>query len=311
MNFNNIKYFLAIVEEGNVSKAAERLHVSQQSLSEQLQKIEDEVGVTLIKRSRPISLTPAGKIFSNTAAGLLVTYNGMLDEIASIAEKDRSRITLAVPSTETPPFLPGLLTAFSSEYPDFEIKIMRVNPIDAAKNSRDFDLFFSVLPLAPELDHIPLSEGDTYAVAFSAGLAERIYGGRWPDLEAQLLEKRDIGVLREMPFILLRNKLEDVVLDRQIIFRDAGFEPRVAFMSENDELNANMCVLGSGVYVASMHYCRLRFKGNVGHPDGVLLYPIDTRFDPVAITLSYRKGKRLSKADSSFVRIAKRYLAKH
>jgi DNA-binding transcriptional LysR family regulator len=309
VNFNNLKYFLTIAEEGNISKAADRLHVSQQSLSEQLHKMEEELGVRLVIRSRPTSLTLAGKVFARTATQLLVSYNEMLDEIAQIAQIDKSKITLAIPSTETPPFLPGLLAEFFTQYPNLEVKIIRINPIDAAKYSADFDLFFSVLPLATDLEHITVFDKDSYVVAFVTELAERVYGDEWPRIEAELLEKRDLGLLRDMPFVLLRNKLEQVVLGQKMIFEDAGFEPKVAFVSDNGELNYNMCILGSGALVATREYCRRRFKSDIGEPSRVRLFPINTNLDPVVIALSHRKGKRLSKADQCFIKTAKQYLA--
>jgi len=309
LTFYNLKYFLAITEEGNISKAADRLHISQQSLSEQLQKLETEVGAQLMKRGHSMALTPAGKILAYSATKMLGTYNEMLDEIAAISNKDKTKITLAVPTTQMPPFLPGLLTEFSAEYPEYEVKIIRCQPMESAKYAKDFDLYFSTLPLSQELEHVPILEGDTYAVAIASSLAERIYGERWPDVEAQLLEKRDISTLHDMPFILLRNKLDNVVLDQEIIFQEAGFVPRITFQSENGELNSNMCVLGAGAYVSTMDYCHRRFFDNIGKGNGILLYPIDTAgIAPIMIALSYRKGMCLTKADNCFIRVAKKYL---
>lgn len=308
MNFHNIEYFLAMVENNSISKAAESLHISQQSLSEQLKKLENEVGAPLIKRDRPIKLTAAGQVFLRIATELLGAYNKMLDEIAALSEKDRARIILAVPTTDTPPFLAGLLTDFSAEYPEFEVKVIPCRPKDAARSAENFDLFFSVLPLAPELENVPILEDDTYAVAFSANLAQHIYGKRWPEVEAQLQEKQDIYTLREMPFIILRNRTDDVVLDQQIIFKKAGFEPNIAFQSESSELNSDMCKLGIGAYVATMDNCLRRFSGSVGKTNGILVYPIATDITPVMIALSHRKGMRLTRADTCFIEFAKKYL---
>lgn len=307
MNFRNIEYFIAITEENSISKAAERLHISQQSLSEQLKKLEEEVGATLIKRGQPMSLTTAGKVFFQAAKELLNTHNQMLDEIAAISKKDRTTITLAIPTTETPSFLPGLLTEFAEEHPEFEVKIIQCRPKEAAKYAGTFDLYFSVLPLAPELDNVTIQE-DTYAVAFSEGLARRVYGERWPQVEAQLRKTRDIYALRDMPFIFLRNKVYDIVLDRQIIFERAGFTPNIAFQSENSRLNFDMCRMGIGAYVATMDNCCRQFNSFISGGEKILLYPIDTGINPVVIALAHRKGKHLTKADHCFIAATKKYL---
>ena len=57
MNFSNINYFLAIVEEGSISAAARKLYISQQALSEQLRKMEEEVGAPLLKRGKNSELS--------------------------------------------------------------------------------------------------------------------------------------------------------------------------------------------------------------------------------------------------------------
>ena len=308
MNFHNIEYFLAMVENSSISKAAQSLHISQQSLSEQLKKLEEEVGAPLIKRGRPLQLTAAGQIFLRTSAKLLGIYNKTLDEIAALSEKRRARITLAVPTTDTPPFLAGLLTAFSAEHPEFEVKVVPCRPKDAAKQAENFDLYFSTLPLASELENVPILEGGTYAVAFSSDLARRVYGKRWPKVEAQLLEKRDIRTLQDMPFIILLSRMDDVVLDQQIIFKKAGFEPNISFQSENSELNSDMCIAGIGVYVATMDSCRRRFSDRLGGNGGILIYPIDTDINPVMIALAHRKGMQLTKAAACFIESAKKYL---
>ena len=63
MNFLNIKYFIAIAEEESISAAARKLFVSQQSLSEHLKKLENQIGVPLFNRETPLSLTVAGETY--------------------------------------------------------------------------------------------------------------------------------------------------------------------------------------------------------------------------------------------------------
>ncbi|MCD8014896.1 MAG: LysR family transcriptional regulator [Lachnospiraceae bacterium] len=308
MNIHNLEYFLAIKEERNITKAADRLHITQQSLSEQLKKMENELGIELVSRGRPITLTPAGETFSNGVEQILNIYNETLESIKTLSGDDKKEFTLAVPITDMLPFLPGLLTAFSEEFPDYHIRTMRIQPKEASKYAREFDLYFATLPLGSDLEHIPVLEGDSYAVAISSILAKRVYGERWANVEAELLNKKDISILREVPFILLRNKMDDVVLDQKIIFQEGGFEPTVAFQSESGELNSTMCTLGRGAYVATMEYCTRRFHDKARVENGMLLYPISTKIDPIVIALSYRKGKRLTKTDRTFINFTKNYL---
>ena len=81
MNFLSLEYFLTIVKSGSISAAAKELYVSQQTLSEHLIKLERELEVSLIKRTRPVQLTPEGKIFFNGAAEIIEVRDRMVHDI--------------------------------------------------------------------------------------------------------------------------------------------------------------------------------------------------------------------------------------
>ena len=67
MNFQNLEYFLTTASEGNITRAAERLHVSQQALSNQIARLEQELGCRLFERKQNLELTYAGLQFKASA----------------------------------------------------------------------------------------------------------------------------------------------------------------------------------------------------------------------------------------------------
>ena len=71
MNFLNLKYFVMIAEEGNITRVAEKEHISQQSLSNHIKKLENEFGVKLFDRTGALSLTYAGERVYSYASELL------------------------------------------------------------------------------------------------------------------------------------------------------------------------------------------------------------------------------------------------
>ena len=72
MELRHLRYFVAVAEEENVTRAAERLHVSQPPLSRQIRDLEDELSVTLFERTaRTVRLTTAGKLFWEEAKAVL------------------------------------------------------------------------------------------------------------------------------------------------------------------------------------------------------------------------------------------------
>lgn len=110
MNFQNIEYFLTVAEFGNITKAAQSLYISQQSLSENIRRLEEEVGTPLFERGgKTLTLTPAGKCFHSGSSKILKIQDKMLREIAIISKTSRCKIVLDVPPMDLPPFLPQVL----------------------------------------------------------------------------------------------------------------------------------------------------------------------------------------------------------
>ena len=90
MNRNQLKYFIAAAESRSFTKAAEQFYISQTAITQQMQLLEESLGCTLFDRStRPVSLTPAGKIFLGEARAILDSTN--LKAQADVEQRRRAR----------------------------------------------------------------------------------------------------------------------------------------------------------------------------------------------------------------------------
>lgn len=306
MNFLNIKYFMAIAEEQSISAAARKLFVSQQSLSEHLKKLESEIGVPLFNRETPLSLTVAGECFFEGGKELLSAYDRMLANIDNVTTKRRSKITIGISTYDVPPFLPDLLMRFSEKYPQYDVSVVKRLHTDISHNMRGVDLYISYLPLDEELEHVILINHDPYHAIFHKSLAEKVYGDRWPSIEEKLIETRDLSLLKEMPFLVLKDRQGQLARDLNSIFQQYNFTHEIGFLSENGDLNAEMCVKGAGCLLAPTDFMNRRFFASPSRPaDNLLHYPIDiTGFDP-KLAICYEKGKHLHTAEICFLKEAR------
>jgi DNA-binding transcriptional LysR family regulator len=85
MDIRQLKYFLAIAEEKNITKAAKKLYISQPPLSQQLKLLEEELGVTLLERStRKMKLTEAGKLLRHRAKQIIELMETSIKEIKNL-----------------------------------------------------------------------------------------------------------------------------------------------------------------------------------------------------------------------------------
>lgn len=311
MNFLNIKYFIAIAEEQSISAAARKLYVSQQSLSEHLKKMETELGAPLFKRESPLTLTPAGDCFYEGAKELLNSYDQLLSDLTDINENRISKITIGISTYSEPPFLPDLLAVFHEKYPQYEVSVIKRFHTDILHYMQYVDLYISYLPLEEELAAVPLIDHDPYCVTFRLELAEKIYGSRWPSVKKELLETQELSVLKEMPFLLLYDRHNQMARDFSHIFEEHQFKPKAGFSSENGDLLDHLCARGAGCILRPADYTHRRFGDEHGIlPENLFSCPIYISSFVTTLALCYTKGKKLHAAELAFIKTARDFFTK-
>lgn len=309
MNFLSLEYFVLVTDEGSFSGAARKAYVSQQTISEHIKKLETEMDAKLIERKSPIILTPAGKCFLSGAKTILDTKNKMQNEVRLAQQMKRVFLTLGVATYDLPPALPELISKFSTAYPEYEVTVVKRQAVDVAHNMYNVDLYFTYPPADELLSHVLLYE-DTYSVALNTELARSVYNEKWPEVEQALIATKDLSVLQKMPFILLRDRNNQLAQDLTLIFDSYHFEPITGFKSENGDLNAHMCLKGMGAHLAPMAASRRKLSALPSYDPNIhKIYPIHTPGLSGSAFISFTKGKRLNAAEKSFIACAKEYFS--
>ncbi|MEJ0000999.1 MAG: LysR family transcriptional regulator [Verrucomicrobiota bacterium] len=126
MELRHLRYFVVVAEEQNVTRAAERLHVSQPPLSRQIQDLEAELGVELFRRTaRSLALTEAGKIFLIEARAVLLRVDKAVETVRMVARRDRGSIRIGYAPSLTAELLPRALRLFEAEGPGVRVALAR------------------------------------------------------------------------------------------------------------------------------------------------------------------------------------------
>ena len=125
MLFRQIEYFQAVIETGNFYQAAEKCKVSQSAISQQIIKLEEELGVKLLDRhNRTFSLTPAGEHFYRKSLVIVSDIEQMKRETKRIADQDNAILRVGYYKGYHGNELTEAVAEFSLKYPTVEVKIM-------------------------------------------------------------------------------------------------------------------------------------------------------------------------------------------
>ena len=153
MEMHQLRYFAKVADLGNVTRAAEACHVSQPSISQQIAKLERELGQPLFERlGRGVRLTDAGKMFKRYSDQILSLTEDARTRVAD--DRDSGRIILAAIPTIAPYFLPRLLTRFAKERPKARVEIVEETTGNILRLLAEGDIDLAILALPIRAEHV-------------------------------------------------------------------------------------------------------------------------------------------------------------
>ena len=124
MELRHLRYFVAVAEEENVTRAAARLHVSQPPLSRQVRDLEDELGVVLFERTaKSMRLTEAGRVFLDEARAVLGRVREAVATVRAVSEGDRGELNVGYAPSLTVELLPRALRQFHETAPGVKVTL--------------------------------------------------------------------------------------------------------------------------------------------------------------------------------------------
>lgn len=239
MQFQQLLYFVAVAETRHFTHAAERVHVSQPSLSQQIRALEKELGATLFSRARGnIALTEAGEALLPLARRILADADTARHEVQELVQLRRGRVRLGATPSLCTGLLPDVLRVFHDRHPGIELLIEEGGSHDLVRELARgaLDLALIVLPLppaSPALTTVELLREDLVVVSAATAKPPR--------------SPVRIADLRDQPLVMFRHgyDLRELTV---AACRAEGFEP--AFTVEGGEMDAVLGFVRAGLGVA-------------------------------------------------------------
>lgn len=259
MEFRHLKYFVAVADEQNFTRAAERLHISQPPLSRQIQDLEDELGTPLFERgSRPLKLTEAGRYFYGHARRLLEQAAQAVRSTRRIAQLER-RLVIGFVASTMYGAVPRLVRLFRAANPQTELALVEmatVEQIQALKNGR-IDVGFGRVRLDDPSIKRELLREERLVVAIPR---EHELAGGGGALSLAEVARHPLLVYPRSP----RPSYADQVLS---LFRDLGLEPLSVHEMQEMQTALGLVASGMGLCLVPASVHRLR-------PDEVVYRPL-------------------------------------
>lgn len=242
MELRHLRYFVAVAEEQNVTRAAARLHVSQPPLSRQIRALEDELGVALFEHgAKSIRLTDAGKVFHSEAIAVLHRAEEAVQTVKAVASGRRGEVYVGYAPSLTVEILPRALRTFQESHPEVRVQLHDLSTEGMLLGLREGDLHVALMikPSSKALGTLKFDELRRYAVCVAMHPSHPLAQRRKVNLK-QTAGERLIGYTRtDYP------EYHDWIAD---LFKGQASPPQVA--EEHDSATSLIAAVEAGRGVA-------------------------------------------------------------
>ncbi len=314
--FTKLDYVYAVYKEGNFTRAAEKLFISQPSLSAAIKKLEQEIGAPLFDRSSGgVRLTEVGREYIDCAERIMRIREEFVNRIRDIHTMEIGHITVGGSNYLSSYVLPRIINRFAEQYPKIDVTLTEANSqmlcemltneeIDIMIDSFDESFHaYDAIPLMNE--EILLCVPAEYEINKALAPYALPYAAFSEDPE--LLKNAPtvpLEAFKDEKFILLKPG-NDMYSRAQRLFDAADIMPKVAFYVDQLNISYALCEIGMGVcFVTDTLF---RFKP---FPDKVLIYKLSRAHSGRTLYVSHKKNRYCTRAMTKFIEIAQRVISR-
>ena len=292
MNFLPMQYYLEVVKEKSISRAAARLHITQQTLSAHIAALEKELGCTLFRRKPDFALTYAGRVFCEYARRFDSLYRSMRQEFDDISGNEAGELSVGVAPTRGRFLLPPILSAYRKLRPNIRIRLVETTNSELISRLLDggIDLIFASV----SEDHPLIASKKIFEEEMCLLIPESLLSAK----DRRRIKNGDYAQLAACPFLMM-NRQEDISgVIGNAFFDRHGIVPKIAVASGNMETILDLCLAGEGACFCSKELAAKIFGGR--DDSHLLQIPLGESF---SIRAAWLKKPYIRKALLDFVKV--------
>ena len=309
--FSKYNYVYQVYKERSFTKAAEKLFISQPSLSVAIKNIEKKIGASLFERmGNSVRLTEIGEEYIKTAKQIMAAEKDFVNRINDINELKTGKLTVGGTNYLSSYVLPKVINQFNRLYPDIEIELIEANSynLDNMINNEQIDIIIDSFDenidnyegffLSSEdiLLCVPKDREVNKKLTKFQIEHKSIYNGT---VNLKDVKAVSINNFKDENFILLK-KGNDMYKRAMRLFGSEGIEPKVTYRV--DQLNISYALAESGIGLCFITDTFLKY-GKCS--DNIFLYKIENEQYNRNLYIAHKKNKYCTKAMSEFIRITK------
>lgn len=287
MHITSLYYFLELTKDLNMTKTAERLYISQQTLSNHIQRLEKYYDSQLLNRKPSLSLTYAGIQVRDFAEIMIKEHENLKGILSDIEDQKRGVLNIGASIARGIQFLPRILPKFLHKYPFVEVRLTNTLSSDSEQMLLEGELDFSIVfpnYSNPSLTTHELLNEQIY-LCVPDSLIYRYYGrDEAYYIKARSMDKADIRDFSRLPFCIMRNRLGVQV---GLIFEQANIKPDIYFTAETSKQILPVCAMGlAACYCTHMSLVENRLPGDIN------IFPLFDGDEPVRQKLAIIRNKQ-------------------
>jgi LysR family transcriptional activator of glutamate synthase operon len=290
MDLRQLRYLVALAEERHFTRAAAREHIAQPALSQQIRRLEEEVGLALVERTtRRVTITEAGDLLVARARRILSEVDAAQTELQGLRGIQTGHVTVGAMHTMGPVDVSLALAIFHGRHPGVELTVREMSSEELAEMLRVDELDLAFLSVTERIE--------SHGLGLHQLVSEELVVILPNDHRLSGRKTLRMAELADEQFISYRegSRLRELLVSAG---QQAGFQPRVKLESNESQRIRRLVARGMGVAILP--------RSDAERPNGE--FAVARLTDPALsrdITLAWREGRRHTPAAAEFIELAR------